>query len=500
MATSEHPSFEDLLLWQSRELSLEQAATVKAHLKTCRECCTQLSEVANVFEDLSWVSTEAAQRRMRSAITRKRRKRILANSKVAAGIALVLIGALLLFTFTELTPEARADSLLSKAVREEMAVVPGRRFIHFQSGENQCQWAVGPDSSQSVPVSPAPSSFCSLVATSLHSAGWTDPLSARSFQQWRNSLKKKSDTVTKLATETEVTTNTQEGPLRSATLRVRVSDYRAVEARFQFANSTGIEQSAVDVTEEEAPLEVATLPSPVEPMIPVHSTPTVPAIVDPMDETEARVRLTLHRLGLDANVLLAVERKGTGIKVWGVVPASETKSAISDALRGMANVEVSMLSESEEVQQQAPLPWTAAHGDNPPLASEQIKALFSDDPDRHQTFLNGLDAVTRRLAGEAATRDALMALASRLRSSEVEEPLQKAIADLDSRMAVDTSVLATQLEPLTGRISGRAKPLSYPQAMELYTLVHDVTFQSRSREPFPLNHALARIRALIAKG
>ena len=500
MATPEHPSFEDLLLWQSRELSPEKAATVKAHLKACRECCAQLSQVANIFEDLSWVSTEAAQRSMRSAITRTRRKRILANSKLAAGIAIVLIGALLLFTFSELTPEARADSLLSKAVREEMAVVPGRRFIRLQSGENQCQWAVGPDSSRSVPVSLTPSSFCSLVASNLRSAGWTDPLSARSFQQWRNSLKKKNDSVTKLAGGTEVTTNTQEGPLRSATLRVRVSDYRAVEARFQFANSTGIEQSAVDVTEEEAPLEVATLPSPVEPKIPVHSTPLVPAIVDPVDETEAQVRLTLHRLGLDADVLLAVERKGAGIKVWGVVPATETRSAITDALRDLPNIEVNVLSESEEVRQQAPLPWTAAHGDNPPLASERIKTLFNDDPDGRQTFLNGLDAVTRRLAGEAATRDALLALASRLRSSEVEEPLQKAIADLDARMAVDTSVLATQLEPLTGKISGRAKSLSYPQAMKLYTLVHDVTFQSRSREPLALDDALARIRALISKG
>jgi hypothetical protein len=36
--------------------------------------------------------------------------------------------------------------------------------------------------------------------------------------------------------------------------------------------------------------------------------------------------------------------------------------------------------------------------------------------------------------------------------------------------------------------------------MELYTLVHDVTFQSRSREPLALDDALARIRALIAKG
>jgi hypothetical protein len=500
MVSIEHPSFETLLLWQSGELSHEQAAAVKAHLMACQECCAQLSEVADIFEDLNWVSTEAAQRSMQSYISSKRRKGILANRKVAAGIATGLIGALLLFTFSELTPEARADSLLSKAVREEMAVVPGRRLIRFQSGENQCQWAVGPDSSQSVPVSFAPSSFCSLVASNLLSAGWNDPLSARSFQKWRNSLKKKCDTVTKLAIETEVTTNASEGPLRSATLRVRVSDYRTVGARFQFANSTGIEQSSVDVTEEEAPLQVAASSVPAEPHLPAHNAPVVATIIDPMDEKEARVRLTLHRLGVDADVLLAVQRNGSGIKIWGVVPTSETKSAVYDALRDLPNIEVNVLSESEEVQQQEPLPWTAAHGDNPPLASEQIKMLFNDHPADHQVFLNALDVVTRRLVGEAATRDALLALASRLQSCEVEDPLQKAIKDIDSRMNMDTSELATQLKPLTGRISGRTKSLSYPQAMKLYILIHDVTFQSSSREPLALDDALARIRALIAKG
>lgn len=499
MVPTEHPSFEDLLLWQSGELSPEQAASVKAHLCICKECASQVAELTDIYEDVNWASAEAAQRSLRSAITRRRRNWLLTKRKVTAGIAAGLIAALFLFTFSDLIPEARADSLLSKAIQEERSVMPRRRMIHFHSGQDQCQWAIEPGSVQMIAASFDSSSFCGLVAANLRSAGWTDPFSAKSFEQWRKSLNKKSDAVTRLSTVTEVTTSTQEGPLRSATLRIRASDYRPVAARFQFADSRGVEQPSVDVTEEEAPPQVAQLPAPVEPKATAHNALPVPAITDPTDEAEARVRLTLHRLGDDANVLLAVERKGTGIKVWGVVPNPGTKSAVSNALRSTPNVEVNLLSESEEAQQQAPLPWTAAHGDSSPLAFEQIRTLFSDNPAGHQNFLNGLDAVTRRLAGEAKTRDALLALTSRLRSSEQGEPLQKAIVDLDSSINVDTSLLAAQLQPLTGRLPGHTGRLSYPRAMDLYTLVHDVAFQSRSREPLALDDALARIRVLLAK-
>lgn len=498
---SEHSSFEELLLWHSGELSPEQATAVKAHLSVCRECASRIAEITDICEDVNWVSTEAAQRGLRSAISSKKRHRFFVSRPVAAGIAAALIvSLLLLFTFSDLTPEARADSLLSKAIREETAAVSHRRLVHFKSGPNQCQWTVGADGSQSTPAAFASSSFCGLVSANLQSADWNDPLSARSFQRWRNSLKKKRDTIAKAPEATEVTTSTQEGPLRSATLRVRVSDYRPVAVRFQFADSSGVEQPAVDITEEEVPQQVAEFPTPPEPKTPTPATPPAPAIIDPMDETEARGRLILHRLGVDTNVLLAVELTGSGIRVWGVVPTTETKNAVSAALSGTPGVEVNVLSEAEEAQRQAPLPWTAAHGDNSPLGFDQIRTLFSDNPAGRQEFLNELDAITRRLAGEARTRDALLALASRLRSSEQEEPLQKAVADLDSRMAVDTALLANQLQPLTGKISGRTKRLSYPQAMELYTLVHDVAFQSRSREPLALDDALARVRALLVKG
>ena len=77
--------------------------------------------------------------------------------------------------------------------------------------------------------------------------------------------------------------------------------------------------------------------------------PPVSAVVDPADANESWVRLALHRLGVDACVLLAVERKGTTIRVWGVVATSEAKNAVLDALSTAPDVEVDVLSEAEEV-------------------------------------------------------------------------------------------------------------------------------------------------------
>ncbi len=49
MTNSEHPSWKQLLLWQTGELPLEQAQEVESHLKLCSECREQISEADAAF-------------------------------------------------------------------------------------------------------------------------------------------------------------------------------------------------------------------------------------------------------------------------------------------------------------------------------------------------------------------------------------------------------------------------------------------------------------------
>ncbi len=226
-----------------------------------------------------------------------------------------------------------------------------------------------------------------------------------------------------------MSTRTDEGPIREAMLRVRNSDYEAVAARVQFASDapdSSIEIEAMPYT----PAEVAE------------------RVNTSLDRSEAATRLALHRIGADTNVLLATDRQPDDIRVWGVVPNASVKASITQALSNVPNLSLAVLTESEQQASQTPLPWQGAHGTALPLAYDQVNGLYKNDPNGRQSFLNDLDTITRRMVGEARSRDALLALASRRGSSEDDAPLHHAAADLGDKLLADQRLLKQRLQPI----------------------------------------------------
>ncbi len=112
------------------------------------------------------------------------------------------------------------------------------------------------------------------------------------------------------------------------------------------------------------------------------------------------------------------------------------------ALENIPSVQPSVQTEAEQEQTHAPLPWQSFHGDAVPLAASQMQSLFQNDPQGHEKFLSSIDATTRRLVGEARTRDALLHLASRINSSEYAKPLHDAASETTAQMAIDMESLA----------------------------------------------------------
>jgi hypothetical protein len=280
-------------------------------------------------------------------------------------------------------------------------------------------------------------------------------------------------------------------------LRINASD-RPVSARYEFAFPEEEGRSVFEVTEtDEAPPLVAELPQhPELPQAPSEK-PVEPPAADPPDELETRVRLALHKAAADGNVLLAVTNDPPGLKVWGVVPDEATKRRVIERLDGLAAVTVAVVSEQEQGELQARVPWEAFHGDAAPLGYEMVNALFPNNPQGRQQYLNNLDALTRGLAGETKTRDALRRLADRMRSQDYAPALELAIADLDRRIAADLDRVAKELEPLTGPLDPEPAGLTYPEAMELYVAVHQVAFLGRSADRLTLPEALGRVADLI---
>jgi len=493
MTTSEHPPLEDLLLWRTGELTLAEAEAIESHLQQCSVCQDVVDDIRSIVDRVVKVDAEAELRRQYATSQRQwdRTAKVFKSRSFMGTTASALIGALLLVTFTQWTPEARAESLLNKAVETQTKESRPPRFLKIASGSLSCEVGFEADNAHPQLVSIGANSFCENVSRHLAAAGrpWDSLLSAASFQQWRHSLAKKKDSVHKSADTIEISTSTDQGPLHEAILRLQSSDYHSVGAHFEFA---GAEPLSIDINEEYVPLNIASRPS-------VPSPQTPQGVIDPLDETEAQLRLALHRAHLDRNILLAVDRSGAEIRVWGVVPSDADKATVETEVQTLSPVRASIRTEAEQRQEEQPLPWTAYQGSGAPLAYDQLTALYPDDSPARQDFQNDLDTLTRTLTGEAKSRDAMLALRSRLAMTSYDQQLATASEDLAIAMRRDTLALSSRLAPLTGPIAHAGEPLTYQQAVQIYTLVHELAVAGGQYESIQLSQAVRQTRRLLSR-
>ena len=498
MATTDHPSSADLLLLLSNELDAERTDEVKAHLQQCDDCQRDLTEIESLYEGLARVDEHAAQYRIRSAIERRRHsfwKSIPRYQGWAAAVASSVIAALLLVTVMEYTPSARAEALLSHAANAEKAKGNRAHLLRVEAAGSGCSIRIR-DAASVISASDSDQEVCGRFASHLQQVGWdwNDVLSANQFKRWRDGLHGKTDSIHAVGNATEVSTVTKDGPLHRAVLRVRSGDYHAMQARFQFADGG---EPEFEVTEHEpAPGERATGVA----VLPTHvaspESAAVPeAVVDPTDLTESDVRLALHRLGLDSSVLLAVKREPTIVEVTGVVPDRMHAESLAHALGGVEHVETDVSVEGEGSR---PSTWQAFQGDAPPLAYDKVNALFAEDPDARQKFINRVDMLTQRLVAEARTRDGLLALVKRLRLQKEADPLRAALADTESKMSVDLGTLAATLEPISGPIKTEGTHLTAVEADDLFQLTHELLFRGKSESQRNEDDALAGTRRILS--
>ncbi len=497
--THEHPASEELLLWQSGELDSHEAEVIQAHVSQCTPCREVLARHTQTYEEVAWVSEKAAHRRMRTAMTARVHRRFSLPSTMTASVAALLIVALILFTM-DLTPSARADTLLDKAARQQSEEQPEQVPILLRSGGHACSVN---DGRQLVSVGASENPSCQSLTMQLHRIGWTgrDALSADSFRVWRQALSRKKDSIHKTGDTTEIQTETVDSPIHKAMLRLRNSDNHPLAASYEFAADGNEPAAVIEVGEQPAPPTILTAhtpdapaPSEGEP----HPHPLPVAVLNPLDDAESRVRLALHSTGLDSDVLIAVSRAPDAVRVWGVVPTEKALAALTDALQHRPMTQVDVAIEGEQGHAPQSLPWTAWRGDAPPLAAEQLQAHFPDDPHGSQQFLTDVDALTRRLVSETRNRDAMLALAARMVDADSASSLRAAAAQLDTTIHADLVRVAEKLGPFLPSPLSSGHPVTSSQAMQLYTLVHELFFMSRSQDDVDRDSAWARVQSLLA--
>jgi hypothetical protein len=370
------------------ELSPSETARVRSHLEACWECRSELDRLQQTIaacvefrrtvlhEHLPpppepWKDIYAQMDRIDAALAPpplwRRALRWLgdvAQPRIAipAGAAAALLLAVVLFRET---PSVQAAELLERAAAAERKAPLAAKRLRIRTR--------GASFTRVLPAG-GPSPVAELFARA--SYDWSDPLSARSFGAWRDTLDRKDDEVSEDRDGFRILTRAYAGELREASMRLRRDDLHAVQGIFRFRD-----EEWVEVTELEAGPTLAAASEASAPLASTHdkTNPIEPA-VEPAsvatDADELKVWALLHRLNADLGEPVEITRAGGKVRVSGVGLADDRRQELTAELAAIPQVEVQFSNPAAAPATPAAARATLRSGESP-LAMELERAFGS---------------------------------------------------------------------------------------------------------------------------
>jgi Putative zinc-finger len=326
-----HPS-QDLLSYVDGELSPRESRAVADHLNSCSQCRAELQGLQDsLAECTGYYRAQAMQMPPAPEPWRDlyhdfaRIDRSLANTSLLGRLMSPLVhsgvprwafvaglaGLIVLLTLNQLrqAPSVQAATLLRKAVAvSQTQPRPARRIRVRSSRQPEFTRLSGV---QGVAVEAAQARAIAALFQKVN-WDWNDPLSARSFEQWRDQQVHKTDEVTAVQNPqvpsehlTQIRTTSSEGDLEAASITLNTDDYVPVSERLEFRNAEWVELSEIAETSTEnaggsgmshveAPVRAAEPPS-----RPAASAPEVSASIS----DELQVLSALSGIGADLGEL-----------------------------------------------------------------------------------------------------------------------------------------------------------------------------------------------------
>jgi len=246
-----HLSDEQLERYRDGEL----AAGDVVHLKSCEECAGRLREMDEAMAvyveyrqvvqamrpmpPRPWASLDALIARDAES---GRSKIVRWSLRLAVAAAACAVVAALVWRQNAEQPAIRASEILA---RSASVTAPRSRDIAFRVGG---RIFVRPAvlTTDATPESDAAARHLrSLFVAARYS--WRDPLSARSFQEWRSGLRQKLDSVNVIRQQGQesyrVRTDSAVGVLQSASITLRAADLYPTDASFAFLGEDPLDVS-----------------------------------------------------------------------------------------------------------------------------------------------------------------------------------------------------------------------------------------------------------------
>ncbi|MGB9455557.1 MAG: hypothetical protein WCB12_05920 [Bryobacteraceae bacterium] len=508
---SGHPDEELLLRSLDGELPARKSRQVRKHLQACWQCRAELESLeATVAECVryrkqvlagllpeapnAWQKLDRGFDRVDAELAAapfwKRVPRLAPAWQwgvAAAAAAALLIAAIVQFGQA---PSVQAASLLRKAVAAASAHQTRVRHISIRMRSGlSTRHTVGGAAGTLLPL--PPDIHMAFEAAHYDDA---DPLSARAFQAWRDSLPRKTDDVsTEPAAEDphepcyRIRTQAAEGGLASATLLLRVADLTPVESKFEFRDQNWIEFTQV----MEPPLQpdgspVATpYEAPLRPVVPSRPAALAPRPSASISD-ELQVLAQLHRIGADLGDPVEVNLTDGKVLVSGVGVSPERQRQIHDLLDNNAGVEV-RFSEPQAAQVTPPAeaaPVTAGDTANIGIQTRLEKQLGGRaEFERFSTrVLDGDDAAMAHAYALRSVAERFPAAAEKSMTAadraQLHELAREHVAALGTQVRVMEGALAPVLAGLGGKAT--AAPLA-PGAETAWQQAADDSFRASRR-------------------
>jgi hypothetical protein len=347
-----HPGDGVLLGLLDGELPEAEARVVREHLETCAACRAEAAGIERASAAYALYRTQALDPRLPPppAPWMEIRREFDRIDEQAAGhawsfvwwrwAAAAVATALAIGIFLHLreTPSVKAATLLRKAVAAaEARPRPVGRRVVIRTRTARIMRVSG----AAAPGQPDPPAEVRALFEAAR-YDWRDPLSARSFQAWREGLQGRAeDEVFSTPEAVRIRTAPEAGEVASASLTLRAADYEPVEGRLEFRNREWVEMS--EIPEPSTGSADAPASNPVEvPLRPVE--PSRPAAAVPGAQASMRDELqvlsALHRIGADLGDPVEVKAAEGRVLVAGTGVPEARQRAIREALSGMPGVEV----------------------------------------------------------------------------------------------------------------------------------------------------------------
>jgi hypothetical protein len=439
-----HPSLSRILTTLNGSSTAREARLVREHLKLCSSCRRFAGESDRFLTEISSYS----QTRLRRTAARKICREGVAwlakprwVSALAMGTAFFLAASL-----PDGIPRVQASELLARAetaqeTRAGRVLLADPLYrIKMEGNKTACQIS----GSRWQPVTGRSHNVCDSLRQTLIGADWNSeaPLSVRAYRKWHNSLTKCRDSLVRGEVYSVVRTESSQGPIAAATLRVFSADYLPVELRLELSDSREISVEAYHFASPEPSASVLTAST--------ESKPVDTRGAQLMNGTEVRAWQALHEVEADSGWDAAIARTPKSVVVVSSIAETSRIDRLRKLLQSEPHLEFYDL-HSYRFNHASLWPHRPVSGTVIPLAEKMLEDRFPEASERSQ-YVTGVSNSSKTVVGLAFDYERLRERRNALRSCTCAADLDPLLRDTHTRLAqqlrAEAKLLSEALGPL----------------------------------------------------